>query len=72
MGVPCGAPWCSTSLAGHPWGVPMRSLLAPQSLLEAFLENFKMGFSTKIPKSTFTIHDDIFQRPVELKIFMWA
>ena len=24
------------------------------------------------PKSAFTIHDDIFQRPVELKIFMWA
>ena len=23
-------------------------------------------------KSTFTIHDDIFQRPFELKIFMWA
>ena len=63
--------------APPPWpatlgGSPMRSLLAPQSLLEAFLEISKKGFSTKIPKSTFTIHDDIFQRPVELKIFMWA
>ena len=30
------------------------------------------GFPKSNPKSTFTIHDDIFQRPFELKIFMWA
>ena len=60
-------PWPAT-----PWGAPMRGLLAPQSLLEAFLEISKKVFFHKYPKSTFTIHDDIFQRPVELKIFMWA
>src|SRR3989337_3656409 len=32
----------------------------------------KGGFPKSNPKSTFTIHDDIFQRPFELKIFMWA
>jgi len=43
------------------------------SLLETFWENIPKGdFSINIPKSIFTIHDDIFQRPVELKIFMWA
>ena len=31
MGVPCGAPWCPTSLAGHPWGPPPHGgALAPK------------------------------------------
>ena len=61
----------------HPWpatlgGPPTWGCLGSQALLEGFLELSKKVFFLKIPKSTFTIHDDIFQRPVELKIFMWA
>ena len=60
-------PWPAT-----PWGPPTWGCLGSQGLLEAFWEKSQKVLSIKIPKSTFTIHDDIFQRPVELKIFMWA
>ena len=59
-------------LAGHSRGPPTWGCLGSQALLEAFWEKSQKVLSIKIPKSTFTIHDDIFQRPVELKIFMWA
>ena len=32
----------------------------------------KVAFQKVTIKLIFTIHDDIFQRPFELKIFMWA
>ena len=54
------------------WGAPKGGFLGSQVLLETFLEISKKVLFQKYPKSTFTIHDDIFQRPVELKIFMWA
>ena len=41
----------------------------PQDLLE---QSPKRWLSIVTIKLIFTIHDDIFQRLIELKIFMWA
>ena len=60
-------------VAGHTlmWGPkigPYPSMSSPRSF---GAKPQKVAFQKK-PKSTFTIHDDIFQRLIELKIFMWA
>ena len=60
--------WPATTLVGAPQGGPHPSIPS-RSLLGKYP---KRHFSKNIPKSTFTIHDDVFQRLVELKIFVWA
>src|SRR3989337_4504698 len=60
-------------LAGHPWGgTPPHEGPCPPSPSRRPFWNFQKGAFPKISKSVFTIHDAIFQRPFELKIFMWA
>src|SRR3990170_7624327 len=62
MGVPCGAPWWSSTLGRPPLGgdPPMRChALLP--LLEGLFGISKKVLFPKISKSVFTIHDDIFQ-----------
>src|SRR3990170_93386 len=60
-------------LAGHigGGGTPHEVPCPPSPSRRPFW-NFQKGAFSKISKSVFTIHDDIFQRPFELKIFMWA
>ena len=68
-GLQGGAP----SVAGHtPWAPPMRASQSIMSYLDPLGKAPKGGFPENIPKSTFTIHDDIFQRPFKLKIVVWA
>ena len=72
-GMSSGAPWRSCTLQRPTFmGAPQRGFLDPQVLLEAFWEKPQKVAFHKYPKSIFTIHDNIFQRSFELKIFMWA
>ena len=58
--------WPANSLGGPPKGVSQ-----PPSLLEAFWENIPKGdFSKNIHKVIFTIHKDIFLRPINPKLFL--
>jgi hypothetical protein len=59
-------------LAGHPHeGPPKRgSLVAKSSLLEALGKALKGGFPKSNHKVLFTIHENIFSRPLNLKIFL--
>ena len=60
-------------VAGHTWGVGTPHVVScPPFPSRIFLAYSKKMLFQKYPKSAFTIHDDIFQRPFELKIFMWA
>ena len=71
--VASGAPWSPTSLGRpHLGGPPMGSFLGHQVHLEAFLEISKKVLFQKNPKSTFTIHEDIFLRPLNPKLFLCA
>ena len=60
-------------VAGHtPRGPPKGALIHPCHPKISWDKAQNNGFPKSNTKSTFTIHDDILQRPVELKIFMWA
>src|SRR3989337_548915 len=61
-------PWPATLGGGGP---PHEGPCPPSPSRRPFW-NFQKGSFPKISKSAFTIHDDIFQRPNELKIFMWV
>ena len=64
----------ATFLAGHtPWGAPMRASQSIHVIPRSFKQKPKrMAFQQISKKLIFTIHDDIFQRLIELKKFMWA
>ena len=65
-----GAPPCVAvqTLGGPHEGLPW----PPSPSTSLFTKALKGGFPKISIKLIFTIHDDIFQRPFELKIFMWA
>ena len=60
--------WPATPSGSPPRGIQSIHVIPLDLLSKAP----KGGFPKLSPKSTSTIHDDIFQRPIELKIFMWA
>ena len=73
MGRQVGHHGGAPPLAGHPCGAPPKGVPSPQAFSKIFwTKSTKGGFPKNIPKSTFTIHEDIFQRPLIPKIFLWA
>ena len=63
--TPCGRP--------HPHEGPKKWLLSIHVIPKIFAAKpQKVAFHKVTIKLIFTIHDDIFQRLIELKIFMWA
>src|SRR3989337_964029 len=75
--MPYGSAMWSSMVELHSWpatlgGGPPHEVPCPPSPSRSPFWNFQKGAFPKISKSAFTIHDDIFQRPNEMKIFMWA
>ena len=61
--------WLATLRRGPPKGASSIHVTPPRSFKQ---KPKRMAFQKATIKLIFTIHDDIFQRLIELKIFMWA